>query len=174
MREAQKYAPGVEVSAVYDADMKPIEGFGYVVGKKGHVRIDNPGVPFHAIHNHGSGETLSFTDMRNFVNNPASLSITAVGNTGSVYSLARSENSDSLGYGYFLHNKSKTVIFSANGVNFTLEKIADKHTREDLKPIVDAFSAEQRKALAEAILSQIEKCLRGGAKYGFQYTKISP
>ncbi len=174
LREAQKYAPGVEVSAVYDADMKPIEGFGYVIGKKGHVRIDNPGVPFHAIHNHGSGETLSFTDMRNFVNNPASLSITAVGNTGSVYSLARSENSDSLGYGYFLHNKSKTVIFSANGVNFTLEKIADKHTREDLKPIVDAFSAEQRKALAEAILSQIEKCLRGGAKYGFQYTKISP
>ena len=73
----------------------------------------------------------------------------------------------------YLQDESNSILLSSH-ITTDLEKIADKHTREDLKPIVDAFSAEQRKARAEAILSQIEKCLRGGAKYGFQYTKISP
>ncbi len=172
--EAAKYEPGVEVSMVYDADMKAIDGFGYVLGEMGHVRIENPGVPFHAFHNHGSGETLSFADARAFVNNSSWISVTAVGNTGSVYSLTRTAYSDSFGFGCFLRNKSRTVIFSAEGTDFTLEKIADENVSKDLKLIVSRLPAEQKKSLADAILSQTEKCLKGGAKYGFKYTEITP
>lgn len=174
LREAAKYEPGIEVSIVYDADMKPIKDYGYVVGEVGHVTIQNPGVPFHVFHNHASGETLSYADMRGFVNNSSLLSITATGNTGSVYSLARTKQSDSFGFGCFLRNKSKAVIFSAEETDFTLEKIVDEETRKSLKLIVDKLQPEQRKELADAILSQTEKCLKGGAKYGFKYTETAP
>lgn len=174
LREAQKHKPGVEVSIVYDTDMKPINGYGYVVGEVGHVTIQNPGIPFHAFHNHGSGETLSYSDIRCIVNNSSCLSITATGNTGKVYSLMKTEQSDSFGYGCFLRNKSKNVIFSAGESDFTLEKIADEETRKELMLIADKLQPEQKTALADAILSQTEKCLKGGAKYGYKYSENTP
>ena len=58
LREVKKYPIGTEVSIVYDENMKPIKGCGYVVGKIGSVKIDNPNVPYHAFHNHASGQTF--------------------------------------------------------------------------------------------------------------------
>ena len=67
LKEAQKHPVGTEVSIVYGADMKPIKDHSYRVGEiDGEVKIDNPDQPYHAFHNHPSGNTFSPDDMLRF------------------------------------------------------------------------------------------------------------
>ncbi|MCR4887917.1 MAG: hypothetical protein K5979_01885 [Ruminococcus sp.] len=131
------------------------------------------GEPFHVFHNHGSGETFSLTDIQSFVDINNALSITAVGNNGNNYCLSRLTDNKPNAYGFFLRNKSRTTIYSVNDVNISLAKLSDSIEREKLKPVIEKLSDEQKADLARAIISQIYKCLKGGAKYGFKYTEPS-
>ena len=65
-----------EFSIVYGENMKLIDKsdekgnkigtYTYHKGIVGRTKIENPGVPYHAFHNHGSGKTFSFPDIFGF------------------------------------------------------------------------------------------------------------
>ena len=164
---------GTEFSIRYDKDMKPLKDEVYRQGKVGSTKFEDLGEPFHVFHNHGSGETFSLTDIQSFVDINNALSITAVGNNGNNYCLSRLPDNKPNAYGFFLRNKSRTTIYSVNDVNISLAKLSDSIEREKLKPVIEKLSDEQKADLARAIISQIYKCLKGGAKYGFKYTEPS-
>lgn len=63
LKEAQKHPVGTEVSIIYDENMKLIKGHGYIIGGIGSVEIDDHDKPYHAFHNHPSGETFSPSDL---------------------------------------------------------------------------------------------------------------
>lgn len=171
LNEVSKQKPvGTEVSIVYDADMQPIEGYGYRIGKVGTVGVDDPGVPFRVLHNHGSGETFSLADLSCLTENENMLSLSAIGNTGSAYSILRTAASDSKGYRVFLRNKSKEVIYSANGTDFTLEMLGDKSRGELTAESISKLNSAQIKELKAAMVKQSEACAKGGVDYGFQYS----
>ena len=114
---------GTEFSIVYDKNMERIPNHDYVQGGLGYVPIDNPDVPYHAFHNHGSGETLSFTDLLGFVNRNNMLSLTAQGNTGSKYVIFSTAQSDKRGFKDFLNAVSSDTIFEAGKQKYSLDKI---------------------------------------------------
>lgn len=149
--------------------MKPIKGCGYVVGDVGRVKIDNPNVLYHAFHNHGSGETFSFSDIWKFAQNGDMLSLTAVGNTGSKFVIARTYKSNDDAYKIFLNNKAKEVIYSANGTDFTYQMINDIQHGKMNRTVIQTLSKKQTTNLMKAILKQSIECAKGGGIYGFKY-----
>lgn len=170
LRVAKRFPKGKEISAIYNKNMEPIEGFNhYVIGKIGSVKVKNPGILFHAFHNHGSGGTFSFTDLIHFSECSNMLSFAAVGNNGNLYHISRTENSDDDGYHFFLLQKSKEVIYINNNIEFTLGAISDSEKCEKLKKVVSNFSDTEREELRKAIENKSLECIKGGEKYGFQY-----
>lgn len=161
---ASETEPGTEFSAVYDRGMNRIGE--YRRGNVGHVKIDNPDELYHALHNHGSGETLSFTDIRNMLNRENQMSITAVGNNGSIYGLFISADGDRDGYSNYLSNKAEKIIYSANGIDFSLnivEQIAKGQSK------IPELSEQQERELQAVVIKSTEELLKDGEKYGFQY-----
>lgn len=163
LNEAQKYPVGTEVSIIYDENMKPIKDHGYVVGSKpGKVRIDDHDKPYHAFHNHPSGETFSPDDLIIFGQRKNQMSITAVGNNGNVYCIFKTSNANSTGYKYFLRNQcrqkrflDKYTYWDVSSKSFDKSKLTDLE-RAELKGQISAFC---------------ESCAKGGVFYGFNYRK---
>ena len=160
---------GTEFSIVYDEHMNPIPNCGYRQGGMGNVHIDNPNVPYHAFHNHGSGETFSYSDIYIFSKRYNMISFTAVGNTGSKFVLCRNKRSDNIGYSVFLESKAREIIYSANGTNFTYEMIDEIQRGKKNGDIIKSLSQKQISELKKAMIKMSEECLKGGSKYGIKY-----
>ncbi len=168
---------GTEFSIVYGENMKLIDKsdekgnkigtYTYHKGIVGRTKIENPGVPYHAFHNHGSGKTFSFPDIFGFARTENMISLTAVGNTGSKFVLYRNSNSDNQGYENFVLDKSKEIIYSANKTDFTLKMLDD--IQKGKKDIIKNLSDKQLSELENAMIRKIEECLKGGKKYGIEY-----
>lgn len=161
---------GFEFSIVYDENMNRIEGCEYVQGKnKGSVSVDNPNIPHHAFHNHGSNGTFSYNDLRKFLNTNNMLSLTAQGNLGNTYAIICTNDCDKRGYRLFVKKLGNEVIYKINGKDITLNFLSEN---EDIaKQMISTLSSKQRLELAEIVEYQIEKCLVGGEEYGIEYIK---
>lgn len=163
LTEAKKHPVGTEVSRVYDADMKPIEGCGDRVGEKlGQVPIDNPDVLYHAFHNHPSGETFSPDDLIKLGQRKNQISITAVGNNGNVYCISKNSNANSAGYKQFIYDQCKQKRFLGKYSYFTVSSKAFNKNK---------LSGSEIDTLRKQLSSFCESCAKGGAFYGFNYRK---
>ncbi len=162
---------GTEFSIVYDEHMNPIPNCGYIQGEMGNVRIDNPNVPYHAFHNHGSGETFSLQDLRGFARRSNMLSLTAQGNTGSKYVISSTKQIDRNGFYKFLTNMSNEVIFRTENQDITLSWLYDKSNKSQLHELFSNLNKEQKRQLKNAIVDKTNECLKGAENYGIKYTK---
>ena len=162
---------GTEFSIVYDEHMNPISNCGYIQGGMGNVRIDNPNVPYHAFHNHGSGETFSLQDLRGFARRSSMLSLTAQGNTGSKYVISSTKQIDRNGFYKFLTNMSNEVIFRTENQDITLSWLYDKSNKSQLHELFSNLNKEQKRQLKNAIVDKTNECLKGAENYGIKYTK---
>lgn len=174
LKEVKKHSEcpiGTEFSIVYDENMKYIDNYGYRIGTIGNVKLSNPNVPFHAFHNHGSGETFSYTDLICFVNSNNMLSLTAVGNNGNVFNISKKSNRNDFGYRVFLRQQSSEIFFSANNADFTLDLLTNASRFEEAKLAISNLNISQIEELKKSLIIQTEKCIRGGEIYGFIYQK---
>ena len=162
---------GTEFSIVYDEHMNLIPNCGYIQGGMGNVRIDNPNVPYHAFHNHGSGETFSIQDLRGFARRSNMISLTAQGNTGSKYVISSTKQSDRNGFYNFLTNMSHEVIFKTENQDITLSWLYDKSNKSQLHELFSNLNKEQKRQLKNAIVDKTNECLKGAENYGIKYTK---
>lgn len=160
LKEAQKHPVGTEVSRVYGADMKPIEGYGHRVGDKlGQVKIDDPGVPYHAFHNHPSGDGLGADDLLLFSERNNQMSITAIGNNGKNYCMIRTSESRTIEYTAFLHEKMSDKIFGGN--KFSYFDVMEFQPKEYPELFDETFINELK--------TFHNDCIKGGEQYGFRY-----
>lgn len=174
LKEVKKHLEcpvGTEFSIVYDENMKYIDNYSYRIGTIGNVKLSNPHIPFHAFHNHGSGETFSYTDLICLVNTTNMLSLTAVGNNGNIFNILKSSNRNDLGYRAFLRQQSSEIFFSANNVDFTLDLLTSLSRFEEAKSAIGKLSVSQIEELKKSLIIQTEKCIMGGEPYGFIYKK---
>lgn len=163
LREAQKYPVGTEVSRVYGADMKPISGYGYRVGtEQGEAKIDNPSQPYHAFHNHPSGNALSPTDVIGMTKRENMQSITAVGNDGKLYCVSKTSHANSAGYRLFMRDQCKQKRFLGK---YSYFDVASKSFD------ASKLTEQERTTLRNQLSSFCESCASGGVFYGFKYTK---
>ena len=160
LREVKKYPIGTEVSIVYDENMKPIKGCGYVVGKIGSVKIDNPNVPYHAFHNHASGQTFSVEDLINMTNRPQQLSLSATGNNSSVYSIIKTQKANDTAYNNFLTKSinDKSIFGGFSYLDLRKGKVD-----------ISIFSEKQIENLKSKIIQFGSNCAKEGEKYGYRY-----
>lgn len=174
LKEVKKHSEcpvGTEFSIVYDENMKYIDNYGYRIGTIGNVKLSNPNVPFHAFHNHGSGETFSYTDLICFVNSNNMLSLTAVGNNGNVFNISKKTNRNDFGYRAFLRQQSSEIFFSANNADFTLDLLTNASRFEEAKLAISNLNISQIEELKKSLIIQTEKCMMEGEIYGFIYQK---
>jgi len=162
---------GTEFSIRYDKDMKPLKDEVYRQGKIGSVKLDDMDIPYHAFHNHGSNQTLSYNDLRKFANSENMLSLTAQGNLGSTFSIVSSDNADKIGYRTFLNIVGDEKIYEIKGVSISLSFLSDSANKDKVKDLISLLTPNQRGDLSKAIISQSDKCLNGGVDYGIKYYK---
>lgn len=162
---------GTEFSIRYDKDMKPLKDEIYRQGKVGSVKLDDMDIPYHAFHNHGSDQTLSYNDLRKFANSENMFSLTAQGNLGSMFSIVSSDNADKIGYRTFLSIVGDEKIYEIKGVPISLSFLSDSANKNKVKDLISLLTPNQRGELSKAIISQSEKCLNGGVDYGIKYYK---
>lgn len=175
LREVAKHSNlsvGTEFSIVYDANMKRIPGYDYVIGKVGSVPLNPPNEPFHAFHNHASGETFSYADLYKFAGIENMLSLTATGNAGNIYNVLKTANADTDGYWNFLNQKNKEVIYqikdSSTGQNI---EISHKLLQKKSKEISAKLTPEQKEELTQKLVDWSIECVEGAENYGIRYTK---
>ena len=169
LKEVMKQPIGTEVSIVYDMNMQPIKGCSYIVGKVGSVKIDDPNIPYHAFHNHGSGETFSVQDLMSFAKRKNMLSLTVMGNNGNIFSFTSTNSSNKYDYEKFLIMKSEEVIYKANGIDFTYNFLYDKNRRKEVVEALSNLTQKQMAELKNKIIALSEECAIGGKQYGFKY-----
>lgn len=157
LKAVQGYEVGTEISAVYDENMRQIGT--YRLGAGGKTKIDNPDVPYHAFHNHPSGETFSFEDLWNMTRRKNMLSLTATGNNADIYIILRSNESRLEDYHIFLLEKSKQSLYKGYSYNDI----------RNGKFNVSSLSSEEIQELKQAIIQFSKECIIGGEQYGFQY-----
>ena len=160
LREVQKYPVGTELSIVYDENMNPIKECGYIVGKIGSVKIDNPDIPYYALHNHPSGETLSPEDLLSFIFKTNQLGIGATGNNSNAYIMLKSGNSDNERYYDFIFEKISNKNFY-NGYSYLEIK--------DGKLNISKLSDKQILELKNAIIKLGDECAKAGENFGYKY-----
>lgn len=161
LQKAKKEKLGVEMSAVYDMDMKQI-GKTRTEHNVGRVGIDNPSEPYIGIHNHGSDETFSISDIEGFIRRNNMRTLTVVGNKGSIYILKKSDKCDIIGFFDYLSSEKEIPIFKGNTYNEILKSktfISDLNPEETvaLKNIIKQFSLN--------ILKEVEN-------YGVKYLQF--
>lgn len=161
---------GTEYSIVYDSDFNPIPSYGYQKGGQRSAPIYDPGIPHHALHNHGSGETFSYDDLIKFSDNKNMLSLTAVGNVGSLYVIQKEDTVDRLGFKLYLNRQTKKTIYSANGINFSYALLEDIEKKRADSKILESLSKSQTEELKKALIAWSEECARGSEAYGYKYT----
>ena len=169
LTEAKKYPAGTEVSRIYDENMNPIvirdkngnvvKEYGYTVGEIGSVKIDDYEKPYHAFHNHPSGETFSPDDCIKMTEKDNMMSLTAVGNNSRLFVMSKSDSADAFGYSDFLSKKMSEQRFFNNTFSYL-----------DIKEFnIEELPEKIRKPLQKEILSFCKECVAGGKKYGFNY-----
>lgn len=161
LQKAKTEKLGVEMSAVYDMDMKQI-GKTRTEHNVGRVGIDNPSEPYIGIHNHGSDETFSISDIEGFIRRNNMRMLTVVGNKGSIYILKKSDKCDIIGFFDHLSSEKEIPIFKGNTYNEILKSktfISDLNPEETvaLKNIIKQFSLN--------ILKEVEN-------YGVKYLQF--
>lgn len=156
---------GTEFSIVYDREMNRIGE--YIRGDVGHVKIDNPDELYHALHNHGSGLTFSLEDLVGFTRRDNMLSISAVGNNGSIYCLMSTIDADKNGYSGYLYFMQNEPLYEFNGISYTYGDLINKRLNLDL------LNKEQREDFGTKVVNFGERCAKAGEKYGFRYFKQS-
>ena len=162
LSEAQKYPVGTELSRIYDKNMNPIKDHDYVVGDKpGQVKIDDVDIPYHAFHNHPSGETLSPEDLMNISSKNNMVSLTATGNNAKLFSIVKTESADSYGYVVFLRDKVTEKRFFNKSFSYLDVKEFD----------LDQLPENLSKPLRDELLSFCKECVSGGKNYGYSYFK---
>lgn len=168
LREVMKHDDlplGTEFSIVYDENMQPIKGCGYRQGKIGKTKIDNPGVPFHAFHNHGSGQTFSFPDLCGFVRQENMLSLTALGNNNNQFVLLSSSIQSKVHYAEFIRVKGQEVLTRIDDVPITLQNIFHQPVFE----MIQQTGNENKHLLEKLVVEKTKECLAGAEKYGIKY-----
>ena len=161
LQKAKTEKLGVEMSAVYDMDMKQI-GKTRTEHNVGRVGIDNPSEPYIGIHNHGSDETFSISDIEGFIRRNNMRMLTVVGSKGSIYILKKSDKCDIIGFFDHLSSEKEIPIFKGNTYNEILKSktfISDLNPEETvaLKNIIKQFSLN--------ILKEVEN-------YGVKYLQF--
>ena len=161
LRKAKTEKLGVEMSAVYDMNMKQI-GKTRTEHNVGRVGIDNPSEPYIGIHNHGSDETFSISDIEGFIRRNNMRMLTVVGSKGSIYILKKSDKCDIIGFFDHLSSEKEIPIFKGNTYNEILKSktfISDLNPEETvaLKNIIKQFSLN--------ILKEVEN-------YGVKYLQF--
>ena len=160
---------GTEFSIIYDEHMNRIQGQGYIQGVVGSVNLGNVSVPHHAFHNHGSGETFSYTDIWKFANTENMISLSAVGNFANNYIIMQTDKSDREGYKFFLTQKAKEVIYSANGIDFTIELLQKIKRKEIDDAPLSQLDNEQRNELNNLGVKFSQELVERCEDYGFKY-----
>lgn len=161
LQKAKTEKLGVEMSAVYDMNMKQI-GKTRTEHNVGRVGIDNPSEPYIGIHNHGSDETFSISDIEGFIRRNNMRMLTVVGSKGSIYILKKSDKCDIIGFFDHLSSEKEIPIFKGNTYNEILKSktfISDLNPEETvaLKNIIKQFSLN--------ILKEVEN-------YGVKYLQF--
>ena len=161
LRTAQKETVGVEVSAVYDMDLRQI-GTTRTEHNVGRVGIDNPNESYIAMHNHGSDETFSMADILGFANKSNMNMLTVVGNKGSIYVMRKSENFDTEAFLIYLTHRKQEILFN----DYTYSQIiSDSNILSNLSP-------NEIEHIKIAIKQFSEDTLKEAEKYGIRYQKI--
>ena len=93
LRSVRDRPVGTEAGAIYSPDLRLIER---KVGDSAAQQIVMPRCrePHIFIHNHPSGEIFSYADLTSFLANDKMQGMTAVGNTGKLYTLFKEESYD--------------------------------------------------------------------------------
>lgn len=143
---------------------------GMSIGDVWSVSMPPSDKPYHAFHNHGSDETFSFTDLLNFSSDDNMISLTAQDNRGSKYVITSNANIDKDGYRYYLKIMSNEIIFSADGVDFTLDSIYGDD-RDKTKALIQNLSEDNFKSLKKAVVLKTDDCLKGVEDFDIKYFK---
>ena len=136
--------------------MQPIKGCGYRQGEIGKTKIDNPGVPYHAFHNHGSGQTFS---------------IPAVGNNGDLYLLISTSMSDKQSYFDYLIVSFNDIIFKTDKREVTLNWLYSSNNSKIVDEYIHSLNPKQKNQLIFAVLDKVNEYLIGAEKFGIKYIK---
>ena len=161
LRTAQKETVGVEVSAVYDMNLRQI-GTSRTEHNVGRVGIDNPNESYIAMHNHGSDETFSMADILGFANKSNMNMLTAVGNKGSVYVMQKSGDFDTEAFLVYLTHRKQEILFK----DYTYSQIiSDSNILGNLFP-------NEIEHIKIAIKQFSEDTLKEAEKYGIRYQKV--
>ncbi len=158
LREAKNHAVGTEISAVYDLNMEQIGE--YTIGTRGKTQIANPSIPYHAFHNHGSGESFSPEDLIQLTLRPNQRSIAAVGNNANCYVMLKLENADQLGYYNDIASKmlDKSFFEGFSYVDLKTNSIS-----------ISSLSEHQKIELKTKLRELSDKCSTAGENYGFKF-----
>ncbi len=147
LREVMKHDDlplGTEFSIVYDENMQPIKGCGYRQGGIGKTKIDNPGIPYHAFHNHGSGQTFSIPDILNFAGKENMISLSAVGNNGDLYLLISTSMSDKQSYFDYLTVSFNDIIFKTDKQEVTLNWLYSSNNSKIVDEYIHSLNPKQK------------------------------
>lgn len=161
LRKAKTEKLGVEMSAVYDMNMKQI-GKTRTEHNVGRVGIDNPSEPYIGIHNHGSDETFSISDIEGFIRRNNMRMLTVVGNKGSLYIIQKSDNYDEIGFSSYLVKQKQKNIFE----EYSFAQIISNQS------IISNFSQDKVELLKTVIKQFSADTLEEAKNYGIKYFQI--
>lgn len=161
LRKAKTEKLGVEMSAVYDMNMKQI-GKTRTEHNVGRVGIDNPSEPYIGIHNHGSDETFSISDIEGFIRRNNMRMLTVVGNKGSLYIIQKSDNYDEIGFSSYLVKQKQKNIFE----EYSFAQIISNQS------IISYFSQDKVELLKTVIKQFSADTLEEAKNYGIKYFQI--
>lgn len=161
LQKAKTEKLGVEMSAVYDMNMKQI-GKTRTEHNVGRVGIDNPSEPYIGIHNHGSDETFSIADIESFLRRKNMQTLTVVGNKGSLYIIQKSDNYDEIGFSSYLVKQKQKNIFE----EYSFAQIISNQS------IISNFSQDKVELLKTVIKQFSADTLEEAKNYGIKYFQI--
>ena len=161
LQKAKTEKLGVEMSAVYDMDMKQI-GKTRTEHNVGRVGIDNPSEPYIGIHNHGSDETFSISDIEGFIRRNNMRMLTVVGSKGSLYIIQKSDNYDEIGFSSYLVKQKQKNIFE----EYSFAQIISNQS------IISNFSQDKVELLKTVIKQFSADTLEEAKNYGIKYFQI--
>lgn len=161
LQKAKTEKLGVEMSAVYDMNMKQISKT-RTEHNVGRVGIDNPSEPYIGIHNHGSDETFSIADIESFLRRKNMQMLTIVGNKGSLYIIQKSNNYDEIGFSSYLVKQKQKNIFE----EYSFAQIISNQS------IISNFSQDKVELLKTVIRQFSADTLEEAKNYGIKYFQI--
>lgn len=168
-------APGTEYAMIYNAKMNKFsDRKEHRRGIFGSVEIEGskaqPNEFFHAFHNHGSSETLGFSDLRGFSQDHFMKSLTAQGNNGvNKFTVLKTDSYDEDQYRLFITEKSVEVFYKIGDRNITLNDFLIEKDKKEIEELANTLSNTEKEEFQKALLEKTLECLTGGEKYGVKY-----